>query len=168
MLYQFLMKLKLCRFLHSTGVLCQLLGQFLLHCHSVIHGNLHGPQGIIYLVNRYTDPPLSELEVLSWAFSFPLALGDRGESLLAALLLFCLFLWRLRLFLELVFVNSCSRGTPSLACALVTTFKETTSSLPDVGGDGMISTRCKLEVDGPAGFARGFGLLGQFLLKCSM
>ena len=81
-----------------------------------------------------TDPPLFELEVLSWTFSFPI-LGDPGESLLATLLLFCLFRWRLRLFLELVFVDFCSRGSPSLAWALVTTLKETISSLPDVGGE---------------------------------
>ena len=87
------------------------------------------------------DPPLSELEVPSYAFSFPLALGDPGESRLAALLCFRFFLWRLMPFLDLVFVDSCSRGTPSLACALVTTLKEAISSLPDVGRDRIISTR---------------------------
>ena len=115
-----------------------------------------------------TDSPLSELEAFSWAFSLPLALGDSGDSLLAALLSFLFFLWRLRLLFELVFADSFSIGTPSLACALVTTLKEAISSLPDVGGDGIISTKCKLEVDGPAGFAGAVGLFGQSLLRCSM
>ena len=65
------------------------------------------------ILSIVTDPPLFELDSLSWAFFFPLALGDFGESLLAALLCFRFFIWRLRLDFELVFVDSCSRGTPS-------------------------------------------------------
>ena len=120
------------------------------------------------ILSIVTDPPLSELEAFSWAFSLPLALGDSGDSLLAALLSFLFFLWRMRLLFELVFADSFSIETPSLACALVTTLKEAISSLPDVGGDEIMSTRFKLGFEGPVAFAGGFGLLGQFLLRCSM
>ena len=118
------------------------------------------------ILSIVTNPPLSELDSLSWAFFFPLALGDFGESPLAVLLSFLFFLWRLRLLFELVFADSFSSGTPSLACAQVTTLKEAISSLPDVGGDGIISTKFKLGFEGPVAFARGLGLLGQFLLRC--
>ena len=61
-----------------------------------------------------------------------------------------------------------SRGVPSLACALVTTLSEAILSLPDVGGDGIISTKFKLEVEGPVAFVGAVGLFGQSLLRCSM
>ena len=167
MLYQLLMKLKLWDSSTAHGYSASSLGNFSFIATLLSMAIFTTCKGSSIL-SIVTDPPLSELDTLSWTFSLPLALGDSGGSLLTVLLSFLFFLWRLRLLFELVFADSFSSGTPSLACALVTTLKEAISSLPDVGGDGIMFTRCKLEVDGPAGYVAGFGLLGQFLLRCSI